>query len=184
MREIRPSGSEGGARFKPWSLPLSEAPAALLIALVDAVAIPARNCAYTHASASAGWWPSATPPASPSTGRQKAGPAAISASPTPTWATRKAIEFHEQALVIVRELGDRRGEGNALWNSALALAQLGDRAQALARAAAALRIYEAIEDPNAAQVRAQLAQWRAAVSSGPAAEGSPRRNDWPGTALL
>ena len=25
MREIRPSGSEGGARFKPWSLPLSMA---------------------------------------------------------------------------------------------------------------------------------------------------------------
>jgi hypothetical protein len=23
MREIRPSGSEGGASFKPWSLPLS-----------------------------------------------------------------------------------------------------------------------------------------------------------------
>ena len=29
MREIRPSGSEGGARFKPLSLPLSPQPPAL-----------------------------------------------------------------------------------------------------------------------------------------------------------
>ena len=32
--------------------------------------------------------------------------------PTPTWATpRRAIELHEQALAIDREIGDRRGEG-------------------------------------------------------------------------
>ena len=29
---------------------------------------------------------------------------------------RKAIEFHEQALVIAREIGDRRGEGTELGN--------------------------------------------------------------------
>jgi tetratricopeptide (TPR) repeat protein len=73
---------------------------------------------------------------------------------------RKAIEFYEQALVIRREIGDRRGEGNDLWNSALAFYKLSDRAQAIARAEAALRIYEAIEDPNAAKVRAALAEWR------------------------
>jgi hypothetical protein len=39
---------------------------------------------------------------------------------------------------------------------------LGDRAQAIARAEAALRIYEAIEDPGAADVRAELAKWRKA----------------------
>jgi tetratricopeptide (TPR) repeat protein len=73
---------------------------------------------------------------------------------------RKAIEFYEQRLVIAREIGDRRGEGNALWNSALALDKLGKRAQAIPRAEAALKIREAIEDPNAAKVRTALAEWR------------------------
>ena len=74
--------------------------------------------------------------------------------------TRKAIEFYEQDLVITREIGDRRWEGITLFNSALAHDSLGNRAEAIARAAAALAIYEAIEDPNAAQVRAKLAEWR------------------------
>jgi hypothetical protein len=74
----------------------------------------------------------------------------------------KAIEFYEQQLVIVREIGDQRGEGNALWNSALAFDKLVERAQTIARAAAALRVFDAIEDPNAAMVRAQLAEWRKA----------------------
>ena len=73
---------------------------------------------------------------------------------------RKAIEFYEQYLTIAREIGDRLGEGNALWNSALAHDSLGNRAEAIPRAGTALKIYEAIEDPNAAQVRAQLAEWR------------------------
>ena len=73
---------------------------------------------------------------------------------------RKAIEFYEQHLVIVREIVDRRGEGNALWNSALAHDSLGNRPEAIARAETALKIYEAIEDPNAAKVRAALAKWR------------------------
>jgi hypothetical protein len=42
------------------------------------------------------------------------------------------------------------------------LEKLADRSPAIARAQAALRIYEAIEDPNAAQVRARLAEWRKA----------------------
>jgi tetratricopeptide (TPR) repeat protein len=73
---------------------------------------------------------------------------------------RKAIEYYEQALVIAREIGDRRGEGTDLWNSALAYDSLGNRAEAIPRADAALAIREAIEDPNAAKVRAKLAQWR------------------------
>jgi tetratricopeptide (TPR) repeat protein len=75
---------------------------------------------------------------------------------------RKAIEFYEQALVIDREIGDRRGEGEDLWHSALAYDSLGNRAEAIDRATAALAIYEVIEDPSAAEVRAQLAKWRAA----------------------
>ena len=35
MREIRLSGSEGGARFKPWSLPLSLPPLSLVFAIPD-----------------------------------------------------------------------------------------------------------------------------------------------------
>ncbi len=72
---------------------------------------------------------------------------------------RKSIEYHEQALVISREIGDRRGEGNALFNSALAHDKLGNRAEAIARAASALAIYEAIEHPSAAKVRATLVKW-------------------------
>jgi len=63
-------------------------------------------------------------------------------------------------LVIARQIGDRRGEGADLWNSALEFDRLGDRAQATARAEAALKIFEEIEDPNAARVEAKLAQWR------------------------
>ncbi|MCX6956152.1 MAG: tetratricopeptide repeat protein [Verrucomicrobia bacterium] len=73
---------------------------------------------------------------------------------------RKAIEYYEQQLVITREIGDRRGEGNALWNSALAYDSLGNRAEAITRATAALTIFEAIESPYAARVRAALAKWR------------------------
>jgi tetratricopeptide (TPR) repeat protein len=73
---------------------------------------------------------------------------------------RKAMEFYEQRHVIAREIGDRCGEGNTLFNSALALEKLNDCAQAIARAEAALQIFESIEDPNAAKVRAQLEKWK------------------------
>jgi hypothetical protein len=42
------------------------------------------------------------------------------------------------------------------------LDKLGNRPEATARAEAALRIYEATEDPEAADVRTQLAEWRKA----------------------
>ncbi len=38
----------------------------------------------------------------------------------------KAIEFHEQALKISREIGDRRGEGTDLGNLGLAYSDLGE----------------------------------------------------------
>lgn len=71
---------------------------------------------------------------------------------------RQAIGFYEQRLVIAREIGDRRGESNALWSSALAYESLGQRAEALPWAQDALRLYEAIESPHAAKVRAWLAE--------------------------
>ena len=73
---------------------------------------------------------------------------------------RRAIGYYEQRLQIAREIGDRRGEGQARWNMALAWESLGDRAQAIACAEAALLLFEQIEDPNAAMVRQQLAEWK------------------------
>jgi tetratricopeptide (TPR) repeat protein len=74
--------------------------------------------------------------------------------------TRRAVEFYQQQLLIAREIGDRRGEGNALGNIGLALDELGDRAGAIAHTEAALEIFEQIESPAAAKVRAVLAEWR------------------------
>jgi tetratricopeptide (TPR) repeat protein len=73
---------------------------------------------------------------------------------------KKAIEFHEQALVIDREIGDRRGEGNALFNLSLSLDKLGQRTEAIDCARSALKIYELIESPNAERVRQKLAKWK------------------------
>ena len=72
----------------------------------------------------------------------------------------RAIQFFEQQLEIVREIGDRRGEGADLWNMSVARDQLGERDQAIRDAELALFIFEQIEDPHAAQVRAQLDAWR------------------------
>jgi tetratricopeptide (TPR) repeat protein len=73
----------------------------------------------------------------------------------------RAIELYNQQLVIAREIGDRRGEGNALFNTSLRLDQLGDRPHAIANAKAALKIRVEIEDPNAEKVRRKLAKWGA-----------------------
>jgi len=43
----------------------------------------------------------------------------------------KAIEYHEQALVISKEIGDRRGEGNHLGNLGLANSDLGQVEKAI-----------------------------------------------------
>ena len=74
--------------------------------------------------------------------------------------THRAIQFYEQQLAIVREIGDRRGEGIALWNMSLVLDHLGERAQAIQHAEQALTIFEQIEHHYAARVRAKLAAWR------------------------
>jgi len=70
------------------------------------------------------------------------------------------IEFFDQNLIIVRELCDQRAEGRALWNSARAHDLLGNRSEAIARGEAALAIFEAIEDPDAAMIRGELAELR------------------------
>ena len=72
---------------------------------------------------------------------------------------RKSIEYYEQQLMITRAIGDRRGEGKALFDTSLALDGLGKQAEAAKLAADALAIYEQIESPVAEQVRRKLADW-------------------------
>jgi tetratricopeptide (TPR) repeat protein len=66
---------------------------------------------------------------------------------------RKAIEFYEQYLVISREIDDRLGEGNSLSNLGIAYHNLGEREKACGLWKEALIILEAIESPNANDVR-------------------------------
>ncbi len=72
---------------------------------------------------------------------------------------RKAIEFYEQCLVIAREIGDRRSEGNALFNMGLALYDLKEKDRAIHLVKQALEIYEAIESPHAEKARKKLKEW-------------------------
>jgi tetratricopeptide (TPR) repeat protein len=74
--------------------------------------------------------------------------------------TRKALACYEQALAIAREIGDRRIEGYALGNIAVAYNQLGRRVEAIAHFELALKVFDALEEPYAAKVRAALAELR------------------------
>jgi len=58
----------------------------------------------------------------------------------------RAIGFYEQQLVIVREIGDRRGEGNTLGNLGSAYAELGQAERAIGFCEQALAIARAIGD--------------------------------------
>jgi len=72
---------------------------------------------------------------------------------------RRAGSFHEQSLGIVHEIGDPLMESSALYNASLMLDILGDRAEAIRLARAALIICESIEAPEAEEVRNQLKEW-------------------------
>ena len=50
--------------------------------------------------------------------------------PTLFWASTSAIEYHEKALVIDREIGDRRGEGAAMGNMGTAYYSLDEYGRA------------------------------------------------------
>ncbi len=63
----------------------------------------------------------------------------------------KAIGYHEQALVISREIGDRRGEGSDLGNLGLAYAGVGEVEKAAALLQQAKVIGEQIGDPRIVQ---------------------------------
>jgi len=72
---------------------------------------------------------------------------------------RRAAATYEQQLAVAREAGDRKGQANALFNMSLALDCLGERAKAVERAGEALKLFEALADPNAARAREQLEKW-------------------------
>lgn len=60
----------------------------------------------------------------------------------------KAIEFHEQALVIDREIGDRRGEGSAIGNLIPAFVASGDAGKAIQYFEKVLPIAKETEENN------------------------------------
>jgi tetratricopeptide (TPR) repeat protein len=57
----------------------------------------------------------------------------------------QAIEFHQQHHDIVREIGDRNGEANSLFNMALSLAKLDRRWEARQHYEQSKRIYEELQ---------------------------------------
>ncbi len=63
----------------------------------------------------------------------------------------KAIGYHEQALVIAREIGNRRREGRVLCNLGHAYARLGEVEKASALLQQAKAIGEQIGDPQIVQ---------------------------------
>ncbi len=67
--------------------------------------------------------------------------------------------FREQ-LVAARAAGERRSEGNALYNLSLALDRAGDRDAAIENLEAALKVYKSIRDPSAKLAGEQLARWK------------------------
>ena len=60
----------------------------------------------------------------------------------------------------IARLATAEAKALMLWNMSLALDQLGEHTQAIQHAEQALTIFDQIEDPNAAKVRAKLAAWR------------------------
>ena len=79
----------------------------------------------------------------------------------------EAIDYYEQALVISREIGDRRGEGNRLGNLGLAYAALGRVEEAIDFYQQALVIFEEIKSPNADCARRQLDDLRGGDAAPP-----------------
>jgi hypothetical protein len=61
---------------------------------------------------------------------------------------------------ITRSSGDKQVEASALWKSSLVLHQIGDQHRTLARAGAALDLFEQLSSPAADSVRERLAEWR------------------------
>ncbi len=75
-------------------------------------------------------------------------------------ADQDRITRFEADLALAQEANDRRGEGRALFNLAIAYSLLRDHAQAIVHAEDALQIFENIKDSAAIEVRKKLSEWR------------------------
>ena len=56
----------------------------------------------------------------------------------------QAIEFHQQALNVAREIGNRNGEGNAWFNLGLSLENINRESDALSAYRNARELYQAM----------------------------------------
>ena len=83
---------------------------------------------------------------------------------------RKAIEYHEKALAIAREIGDRRAEGAALGNLGIAYEDLGDARKAIEYYEQALAIAREIGDRRGEG--AALGTWAAPTISWAISQGN------------
>jgi len=63
-------------------------------------------------------------------------------------------------LRAARAVGNRRGEGTALFRFSNLLYEQGDRQKAIECAEAALKIREAINDERAVTIRTRLNEWK------------------------
>jgi tetratricopeptide (TPR) repeat protein len=72
--------------------------------------------------------------------------------------TQLAFACYDQGLALAREIGDRRGEAKRLGNMGLLAEQQGDKSRAQQLLGDALDTFEAIDHPNAEQVREWLAE--------------------------
>ncbi len=73
----------------------------------------------------------------------------------------RAVELLRQAADLFHSAGDQRGEGNAFWSLSLAFEKLVNWEQARVCNETALRIREAIQDPNLERTRQHAEQLRA-----------------------
>ena len=65
----------------------------------------------------------------------------------------------DEALTIVHDIGDHRGEATALWYKSLVLDDMGDREGAMKLARESLAILDKIKNPRAQEVQKQLVEW-------------------------
>jgi len=78
---------------------------------------------------------------------------------------RRSIEYYDQCIAMANEAGNPFGVAAALVNKSMALEKLGSMSEAVSSAEAALRIFERLEAPDAAEARQWLAELRAASES-------------------
>ncbi|SRR6266404_4754516 len=79
---------------------------------------------------------------------------------------QRALDEYENVLIIAKETKDRQSEALAIFQIGLMLNRAGDLVQAISHAEKALKIFEKIDDSNAALVSEQLAAWRRRGANG------------------